>query len=188
MFRLPIFSSSELGVSTSLINSYETGDLRKNATIKTSFIATNGQPDNANYFIKFREGGLTLANRYDWPINFPIIRYADVLLMYAEVLNYEGSTSLAVPYLNRIRQRAGLTALSTTITSAEFTTALRRERRSEFAGEGVYWHDLVRWNIAVSVINQAAAALNYNFTITTNDYIYQIPLAQIQLAGYEQNP
>lgn len=188
MCRLPIFSSSELGVSTSFINSYETGDLRKNATIKTSFIATNGQPDNANYFIKFREGGLKLANRYDWPINFPIIRYADVLLMYAEVLNYEGSTSLAVPYLNRIRQRAGLTALSTTITSAEFTTALRRERRSEFAGEGVYWHDLVRWNIAVSVINQAAAALNYNFTITTNDYIYQISLAQIQVAGYEQNP
>ena len=183
-----LFSSSELGVSTSLINSYEAGDLRKAATLKTSFIATNGQPDNANYFIKFREGGLTISNKYDWPMNFPIIRYADVLLMYAEVLNYEGSTSLAVPYLNRIRQRAGLAALSITLTSAQFTTALRRERRSEFAGEGVYWHDLVRWNIAVDVINQAAAALNYNFTITTNDYLYQIPLAQVQVAGYEQNP
>jgi hypothetical protein len=58
----------------------------------------------------------------------------------------------------------------------------------EFAGEGVYWHDLVRWNAGVSVINQAAAQLNYNFTITTNDYLYQIPLSQIQVAGYDQNP
>ncbi|WP_415327641.1 RagB/SusD family nutrient uptake outer membrane protein [Chryseobacterium sp. MMS23-Vi53] len=183
-----LFSSSELGVSQSLINSYETGDLRKAVTLKTQFIAQNGQPDFANYFIKFREAGVVLTNRYDWPINFPIIRYEDVLLMYAEVLNYQGNTSGAVPYLNRTRQRAGLTPISTSISSTDFTTALRKERRSEFAGEGVYWHDLVRWNIAVSVINQAAADLNYNYTITTNDYLYQIPLSQIQVAGYEQNP
>lgn len=183
-----LYSSAELGVSTSLINSYETGDLRKNLTIKTSFIAQNGQPDNANYFIKFREPGLVISNRYDWPINFPIIRYADVLLMYAEVLNNQGNTAAAVPYLNRIRQRAGLTPVSTSISANDFTTALRKERRVEFAGEGVYWHDLVRWNTAVDVINQAAASLNYNFTITTNDYLYQIPLSQIQIAGYEQNP
>lgn len=183
-----LFSSAELGVSQSLINSYETGDLRRALTIKTQFIAQNGQPDNANYFIKFREPGMVLTNRYDWPINFPVIRYADVLLMYAEVLNIQGSTSTAVPYLNRIRQRAGLSPLSTSISAADFTTALRKERRVEFAGEGVYWHDLVRWNTGVAVINQAAADLNYNFTITTNDYLYQIPLSQIQVAGYEQNP
>ncbi|PJJ67724.1 RagB/SusD family nutrient uptake outer membrane protein [Chryseobacterium geocarposphaerae] len=183
-----LYSSSELGVSQSLLNAYEAGDVRKAVTVKTQFIAQNGQVDYANYFVKFREGGLVITNRYDWPINFPIIRYADVLLMYAEVLNYEGNTSGAVPYLNRIRQRAGLSALSTSMSSSDFTTALRKERRVEFAGEGVYWHDLVRWNIAVSVINQAAADLNYNYTITTNDYLYQIPLSQIQVAGYEQNP
>ncbi len=183
-----LYSSSELGVSQSLLNAYEAGDVRKAVTVKTQFIAQNGQVDYANYFVKFREGGLVITNRYDWPINFPIIRYADVLLMYAEVLNYEGNTSGAVPYLNRIRQRAGLSALPTSMSSSDFTTALRKERRVEFAGEGVYWHDLVRWNIAVSVINQAAADLNYNYTITTNDYLYQIPLSQIQVAGYEQNP
>lgn len=183
-----LYSSSELGVSQSLLNAYEAGDVRKAVTVKTQFIAQNGQVDYANYFVKFREGGLVITNRYDWPINFPIIRYADVLLMYAEVLNYEGNTSGAVPYLNRIRQRAGLPALPTSMSSSDFTTALRKERRVEFAGEGVYWHDLVRWNIAVSVINQAATDLNYNYTITTNDYLYQIPLSQIQVAGYEQNP
>lgn len=183
-----LYSSAELGVSQSLINAYEPGDLRLPLTIKKSFIAQNGQVDYANYFVKFREPGIALTNRYDWPINFPIIRYEDVLLMYAEVLNSEGNTSAAVPYVNRIRQRAGLSALSPSITSSAFTTALRKERRVEFAGEGVYWHDLVRWNIAVDVINQAAADLNYNFTITTNDYLYQIPLSQIQIAGYEQNP
>lgn len=183
-----LFSSAELGVSQSLINSYETGDLRRAITIKTNFIATNGQLDNANYFIKFREPGKVISSRYDWPINFPIIRYADVLLMYAEVLNNEGNTTAAVPYLNRIRQRAGLVAVPTTISAADFTTALRKERRVEFAGEGVYWHDLVRWNTGVAVINQAAAQLNYNYTITTNDYLYQVPLSQIQVAGYDQNP
>jgi len=183
-----LYSSGELGVSQSLINSYEAGDLRLPLTIKTSFIAQNGQSDNQNFFVKFREKGIVITNRYDWPINFPIIRYADVLLMYAEVLNTQGNTAAAVPFVNRIRQRAGLPALSTSLSSADFTTALRRERRSEFAGEGVYWHDLVRWNIGVAVINQAAAALNYNYTITTNDYLYQIPLSQVQVAGYEQNP
>jgi len=183
-----LYSSGELGVSQSLINSYEPGDLRLPLTIKTSFIAQNGQPDNQNFFVKFREKGVVITNRYDWPINFPIIRYADVLLMYAEVLNMQGNTAAAVPFVNRIRQRAGLPALSTSLSSADFVTALRRERRSEFAGEGVYWHDLVRWNIGVAVINQAAAALNYNYTITTNDYLYQIPLTQVQIAGYEQNP
>lgn len=183
-----LYSSSELGVSQSLINTYEPGDLRLPLTVKTSFIAQNGQPDNANFFVKFREKGLVITNRYDWPINFPVIRYADVLLMYAEILNNEGNTAAAVPYLNRIRQRAGLTPVSTSLSAADFTTALRKERRVEFAGEGIYWHDLVRWNTGVAVINQAAANLNYNFTITTNDYVYQIPLSQIQVAGYDQNP
>jgi hypothetical protein len=183
-----LYSSGELGVSQSLISSYETGDLRLPLTIKTQFIAQNGQPDNQNFFVKFREKGVVITNRYDWPINFPIIRYADVLLMYAEVLNTQGNTAAAVPFVNRIRQRAGLAPLSTSLSSADFVTALRKERRVEFAGEGVYWHDLVRWNIGVQVINQAAAALNYNYTITTNDYLYQIPLAQVQVAGYEQNP
>ncbi|MDQ0595050.1 hypothetical protein QFZ37_003419 [Chryseobacterium ginsenosidimutans] len=183
-----LYSSAELGVSQSLINAYEPGDLRRALTVKTQFIAQNGQPDNANYFVKFREPGKVLTNRYDWPINFPIIRYADVLLMYAEVLNNEGNTTAAVPYLNRIRQRAGLAPLSTSLSASDFTIALRKERRVEFAGEGVYWHDLVRWNTAVTVINQAAADLNYNYTITTKDYLYQIPLSQVQVAGYEQNP
>lgn len=183
-----LFSSAELGVSQSLIDTYEPGDLRLPLTIRTSFIATNGQPDQAKFFVKFREKGIVLTNRYDWPINFPIMRYEDVLLMYAEILNNEGSTSIAVGHLNRIRQRAGLAPLSASISAADFTTALRKERRVEFAGEGVYWHDLVRWNTGVTVINQAAAALNYNYTITTNDYLYQVPLSQIQVAGYDQNP
>jgi hypothetical protein len=183
-----LFSSAELGVSQSLIDTYEPGDLRLPLTIKTSFIGTNGQPDQAKFFVKFREKGIVLSNRYDWPINFPIIRYEDVMLMYAEILNNEGNTSAAVFYLNKIRQRAGLAPVSTSISAANFTTALRKERRVEFAGEGVYWHDLVRWNTGVTVINQAAAALNYNYTITTNDYLYQVPLSQIQVAGYDQNP
>ncbi|WP_435524349.1 hypothetical protein [Chryseobacterium indoltheticum] len=49
-----MFSSAELGVSQSLIDTYEPGDLRLPLTIKTSFIAQDGQPDQAKFFVKFR--------------------------------------------------------------------------------------------------------------------------------------
>lgn len=183
-----LYSSERLAVSDDLIQSYEEGDLRYSATIDTLYINAYGVETTSKFFVKFPREGLTISSRYDWPNNFPVIRYADVLLMYAEILNDEGSTATAVPYLNRIRSRAGLDGYSTSISQSEFQTALEKERRVEFAAEGVYWHDLVRWNKATTVMNAWFEEIGESITIDENNYIYYIPLSQIQSCGYEQNP
>jgi len=74
------------------------------------------------------------------PLNNRQIRYADVLLMYAEACLALGDNATALAYINQIRQRVGLTAVST----ADDAT-LRHERRCELAMEGHRWFDLVRW-------------------------------------------
>lgn len=182
-----LYGANSLAVSDNLIDSYEDGDLRFSATIGTQFLDSKNKIAYSNFYVKFREPNVTIVDRYDWPINFPIIRYADVLLMYAEILNLESKTLDALPFLNRIRNRAGLTPLDG-LSQSEFQIALEKERRLEFAGEGIYWHDLVRWNKAVDVMNSWATSVGQNFIITQNDYIYPLPLTQIKVAGYEQNP
>lgn len=79
-------------------------------------------------------------------INTMVLRYADILLIYAEaVLGNSASTSdgTALTYFNKVRQRAGLAA-KTSITSAD----IFHERRVEFAFEGDYWFDVTRQGFA----------------------------------------
>ena len=93
----------------------------------------------------------------DYANNLPIIRYTDVALQYAEILNNEGYTAngKAFEILNKVRERAGLTPLnsSTTPNQQAFTDALRQERKFEFAFEGIRWRDLLRWGIAQETMN-----------------------------------
>jgi hypothetical protein len=80
--------------------------------------------------------------------NWRYIRYADVLLMYAEVLNELGRTADAYPHVDRVRQRAGLATLTTArpgLSQDAFRSQIEHERLTELAGEGWRWHDLVRF-------------------------------------------
>jgi hypothetical protein len=80
--------------------------------------------------------------------NWRYIRYADVLLMYAEVLNEVGRTADAYQYVDRVRERAGLAKLSVAkpgLTQEAFRKQIEHERITELAGEGWRWHDLVRF-------------------------------------------
>lgn len=80
--------------------------------------------------------------------NYRFIRYSDVLLMYAEVLNALGRTQEAYPFVDRVRQRVGLAPLSQiepNMTQAEFLEQIMHERVTELAGEGHRWNDLDRW-------------------------------------------
>lgn len=74
------------------------------------------------------------------PLNNRQIRYADVLLMYAEACLGAGDEATARAYINKVRQRVGLADVAT----ADNAT-LRHERRVELAMEGHRWFDLVRW-------------------------------------------
>lgn len=83
-----------------------------------------------------------IVTRNYFPLNYPIIRLEDVMLMYAELV---GPTVRGIEQVNKIRTRAGLPEL-TDAQKADFAQTVADERRRELAGEGIRWHDLVRHN------------------------------------------
>lgn len=74
--------------------------------------------------------------------DFIILRYADVLLMYADALNNTGKTDEAYPYVQLVRNRAGLPSLPGGYSKEQMNDALARERQLEFIMEGDRWFDL----------------------------------------------
>jgi hypothetical protein len=123
-------------------------------------------------------------------INHRILRYADVILMLAEAENETGNGAGAATHLEIIRNRAsGNLGQSRTILAyipftgqAQMRTAIKNERRWEFAMEGYRFYDLVRWGDAVS----ALSSLGY----TNRCRFYPIPQKAIDLSGgvLKQNP
>ncbi|WP_031425216.1 RagB/SusD family nutrient uptake outer membrane protein [Flavimarina sp. Hel_I_48] len=81
-------------------------------------------------------------------INYRLMRYADVLLMYAEALNELGQTSQAYDYIQQVRDRANLPDLSEIMpgmSQEEMRDQLAHERLLEFSLEGIRFHDIRRW-------------------------------------------
>jgi starch-binding outer membrane protein, SusD/RagB family len=92
--------------------------------------------------------------------NFPIFRYAEVLLNYAEALNEVGRTEDAVKQITDIRKRAGIKAgtnsrygIKTGITQPELRALIQNERRVELAFEEHRFWDVRRWKIAETALN-----------------------------------
>ncbi|MCW3109115.1 MAG: RagB/SusD family nutrient uptake outer membrane protein, partial [Segetibacter sp.] len=90
------------------------------------------------------------ADEFDWRsgINERIMRYADVLLMYAECLNEMGQPAAAYPHIQKVRARAGLADLATVkpnMTQQEMREQLAHERFLEFPLEGHRFDDIRRW-------------------------------------------
>ncbi len=85
---------------------------------------------------------------FNSPNNYRLIRYADVLLSYAEALNGLTRTSDAYPFVDEVRERAGLEPLSVAkpgLTQPQFLEQLKHERITELSGEGWRFADLARW-------------------------------------------
>ena len=120
--------------------------------------------------------------------DFPLIRYADLVLMYAEALCQTGDIPGAIAQLNKTRTRAGLPALSAAEVSGKeaFIKELADERGREFALEGQRWYDLVRLGLAVSFFK------DMGYTIDAHQLIFPIPQDQIQIVNDKsilwQNP
>jgi hypothetical protein len=172
----PLFGTTGTGEgfmkpTADIISAYEPGDLRKDATLRTSF--TNGASVviNEPYVYKYNQMGPQAG---DADSDFPLIRYADVLLMYAEALSEQGLTGAAEPFLNQVRARAGLAAI-TGLSQADFRIAVEKERRLELAFEGHRWFDLVRTGRYLDVM------VAKGFPVQVYHRLYPIPQREADL-------
>lgn len=125
----------------------------------------------------------SVGNRFGWWMNVRILRYADVVLMYAEAANEMGNATEALAKLElvRARARAGNNAILPKITATDpalLRNAIRNERRVELAMEHDRFFDLVRWGIAAATLQAAGKP---NFT-APRDNILPIPQTQIDLS------
>ncbi|PRY21928.1 putative outer membrane starch-binding protein [Spirosoma oryzae] len=162
----------------SLYALYTSADKRKSAYLTAT---SSGTP----WSKKFTQPTTVIT---DGGSDVVVLRYADVLLMLAEVQNELGNTSGAATNLNLIRTRAGLDNTTAT-TQADLRTAIDLERRFELVGEGHRWFDLLRSGNAVSVMNNWFAANNSQITITTNSLLLPIPQSQVNTdPSIKQNP
>ena len=171
-------------------DAYEAGDLRKDISMASGYM--NGTSFVESKYIKKYLDVPFQANDAD--NNWPVLRYADVLLMYAEALNEQGyvADGPAFGYLNLVRQRAGL-ADKTSVNAepslqiadqAAFRLAIEQERRVELAFENHRWFDLVRTDRAIAVMAE------HGITIQAYQLLYPIPQSQIDINPemIHQNP
>lgn len=156
--------------STSFVNMYDVADTRKK-----DYVGVNTAKNPFYYSTKY-EVSTTGVN--DSGTDYYVIRYADVLLKYAEALNETNMTSEAAQYLNAVRNRAGLTN-TTASTKSEMAAAIDMERRSEFIGEGHRWFDLKRTGKAIETMNKWFADNGKNVVINQDNLILPIPQSQI---------
>jgi hypothetical protein len=122
--------------------------------------------------------------------NYRYIRYADVLLLYAEALNAQGQTALAYPYVDQVRARAGLAPLSTVmpgLSQQAFLDQLKHERITELTGEGHRWEDLARWgDLGTGLASRDAGFAHYK---TGRDEFFPIPQFDLDVnPNLKQNP
>ncbi|WP_299671628.1 RagB/SusD family nutrient uptake outer membrane protein [uncultured Polaribacter sp.] len=161
-------------VSTDLINAY---DLLDERLPLAQYVTVSGDLRVPQKYFDVLSTSNNVGN------DIIVLRYADILLMYAEVLNEEGyvaaDDSPAFQSLNTVRERAGLLPL-TTIELADqttFRTAVLKERRLELALEFHRWYDLKRTNTAISTF----AALGT--TVPECRLIYPIPQDEIDIVA-----
>jgi hypothetical protein len=102
-----------------------------------------------------------------------ILRFGDIVLLKAEALNESNQLELAAVEVNRIRKRVSLPDLTNSQKASKevLRTTILNERRLELAQEAQRWDDLVRYNVAVSTMNnlveidlRTGSAVNYNMT------------------------
>lgn len=186
--RMALFPTKELRAA------YEPGDPRIKMSIFEEgdpwVYSTDGKFGQAN---SFAEGQIPFVNmaikKYvDISVNnasgattsdqhFVLIRYADLLLMYAEAMfeSGHGDDARALKALNDVRQRKGVMMPKKSALTREI---IRNERRVELAFEGLRYNDLIRWKIADKVIPEIAYDAKGNKR-KFRAYLFPIPLSEM---------
>lgn len=192
-----------------MVDSYETGDLRLNASIgvavgngnvesfETEEILSPEDFDSSNYddeFHYFIRKYLHPPYETEWdqPENFPVFRYSGALLLLSENLVHQGKSGDALPYINEVRNRAGLPSLSSVDEED-----VSNEMRHELAFENHRWTDLIRIGKAVEVLQAKGDRMKEihsrlgsdAFDVNEDRLIYAIPERELEINDdLEQNP
>jgi starch-binding outer membrane protein, SusD/RagB family len=185
-----------------MIAAYEKGDLRKDVSLKEGY-TLNGVYYPVPYINKYNHPH-TISGRTNE--NWPILRYADVLLMLAEAINEQsGPTGEAFGYLNQVRARAGL-APKSGLDKTAFRSAVLQERRVELAFENQRWFDLKRTKTPAELaqfmnayaskektkptVDRGGIAFNVlDYVYEDYEYFFPIPAPQILInSKLTQNP
>ncbi|MBU2949916.1 RagB/SusD family nutrient uptake outer membrane protein [Tamlana agarivorans] len=175
---------------------------RKSATLMTEaeLIAAGGSVDQSaatggsiwdyegsiriKYATKSEDTSADGIKELNYSTNFRLFRYAEVLLLAAEAYNKSGQDAAARMELNKVRNRAGLADISTSLSGQNLFQAIVKEKYLELAFEGQRFWDLVRWDLAATEL----AGTGYS---SMND-LFPIPITEIdknsELDEGDQNP
>ncbi|MFD1873329.1 RagB/SusD family nutrient uptake outer membrane protein [Hymenobacter bucti] len=178
-----------------LVSRYAAGDTRRAASLfAPGDLYPDGQVQPATlvgnpngYSIRKQYVGRTNVNNWDSPLNFPVLRLAEVYLILAESA---GNTAEGVEAINKVRRRAfGLpintpaAAVDYTAATPNFKAAVIQERRLELAFEDDRWYDLKRTGTLVATMRAQGK------TIQDFNNLLPIPQAEINVnPGLTQNP
>jgi len=172
-----------------LYDAYSANDTRRDATIiHRSMTLYDGYfvgPNVENKFYNYKAYSSNYRDQASTDVNIRYLRYAEILLIKAEAMNELGQTSAAIPFLNQVRNRAGI-GNTPAVSQADVKADIWKQRRLELAFEHDRWFDLVR-------TGQAAAAMAADggkvFKVGTHE-LFPLPQDFIMEAGglSAQNP
>lgn len=213
-----------------LYNSYEAGDSRRDWTMAPYYFRSTAPSGTVNPPVvrtfwtatqiyersagKWRREYETFKPKISdaTPINFPMLRYSDVLLMFAEAENHlNGPTPEAYEAVNQVRRRGfgkpadiadPVADLPAGLAQVDFLEALKKERFCELAYEGIRKHDLIRWGSYVSTMQLLVTdyratmpaalvepAVGQANKVTDRSVLFPIPSSEIAVNPYlAQNP
>lgn len=193
----------------SLYNEFENGDYRREATIlKDGDFIAGELVDNNGSEIRFKaswapETGMNNAKYVKWVNvgdfqerlgqNKKLVRFAEVLLAFAEAAYKDNHSDEAWDALNTVRKRA-FKVENPPVYSNDFMIALRHEKRVELATENRRYFDLVRWGLAETILtSDCKKHINYNLPYVYNKQakgLYPIPQSELDInknPNFKQN-
>ncbi len=188
-----------------------------NQTVFSRFpYRTDGNPDHdlrtdtrTFFYYLYRkfvyEGNAETLDRTYGPTDMPLIRYAEVLLLWAEALNESNNVPGAIEKVNEVRARVGMPALQQTDANLptyvtgqdDMRERIRHEVRVEFPNEGIIYFDELRWKTWKETTFQNGAGIQQVWGQPSTpyswggDYLYAWPIPQAEIernSSLTQNP
>lgn len=183
-----IFNGSRYQRANTGIDTVYTYSLKSTPTNIANTSGDGYNPDGAapatpftGYFCrKMCDSNIAVNSSPNTERGWPLLRYAEIVLSYAEALNELGQTNMALEKIKEIRNRAGIDAgdderygIKPGVTQAEMREIIRNERHIELFAEGDNrWDDIRRWKIAEAVNNGLLKGVMIVRNPTTRAYTY----------------